>query len=89
LQHRRRAFRHFLRRLRRNDEVEVLLVRIVPAVGIVRLERGGVARLRGVIAANAVCRASPAKTQMPSPITMMTASESKDREQLYSGGDQR
>jgi hypothetical protein len=44
------APRHFLRRLRRHDEVELRLVRIVPAVGIVRLERGGVARLRGVIA---------------------------------------
>jgi len=40
--------RDFLRPPRRNDEVEFLLVRTVPAVDIVRLERGGVARLRGV-----------------------------------------
>ena len=49
-QHGRRALRHFLRRLRRHDQMQFLLVRIVPAIGVVRLERRGVARLRGVVA---------------------------------------
>jgi len=49
-QHGRGAGRDFLRRLRRYDEMQVLFLAVVPAVGVVRLERCGVARLRGIVA---------------------------------------
>ena len=49
-QHGRGALRYFLRRLRRHDKVQLLLPGIVPAVGIIGLQRRGIARLSGVVA---------------------------------------
>jgi len=49
-QHGRGAGRDLLRRLRRHDEMQILFLAVVPAVGVVRLERCGVARLRGIVA---------------------------------------
>jgi len=49
-QHGRRAGRDFLRRLRRHDEMQVFFFAVVPTIGVIRLERCGVARLRGIVA---------------------------------------
>jgi hypothetical protein len=49
-QHGRRALCHFLRRLRRYDQMQFLLLRIVPGIGAVGLQRCGIAGLRGVVA---------------------------------------
>jgi len=49
-QHGRGARRDFLRRLRRHDEMQVLFLTVVPAVGVVRLERRCVAGLGGIVA---------------------------------------
>ncbi|SVK46660.1 Uncharacterised protein [Acinetobacter baumannii] len=49
-QHTRHLVGHFLRRLSRHHQMQGLRLRVEPAVGVVRLQRRGVYRLRGVAA---------------------------------------